>query len=761
MISSHAWNTYFRTLLKKFIAIFTLLLLGHSSNGQNYFLNGDAVALGGNCFSVTPPVTWQNGALWYANQLDLNLPFNIEFNMNFGNIDNNGADGMVFVLQTVGTAAIGDQGFGLGFQGFNPSFGIEFDTFSNPANNDPTFDHVAFQQNGNVSHNNPSNLAGPVQTSATNINVEDGQDHLVRISWDPITQMVELYVDCVLRLSDQNNLIGSIFGGNNLVYWGFTGSTGGSFNNQVVCMSDSYSFEPLDADTVICAGQAVQLAVPGSSQAAVTWSPAIGLNDATLSNPVATPTTTTTYCYTYYGQCNQTYTDCVNITVEQSPVVSAGSDVSFCAGAVATLQGSCSDPLAQLTWTGTAPIGGGASSLNATVNQPGTFTLTATTPQAQCASNDEAMVTEIPLPSIDLPTSAQICPGETVLFNLGEGWDEVTWSDNTNGPTYEASSSGTISVTVVETGCSNSASVQVNQVNLPNLDLGPDQAICEGNSTTLSPAILCDWSDGTTGMTYTTISPGLYWGAHTISGCTVSDTVLITTIAPPTIELGSDVNICEGESIILQIPLSGTWQDGSVGTNYTATSQEQVIVTVTAGPCLVQDMVMVRTLVAPMIDMGLDVNYCIGEEHSIGFDGVGSGVIEWSTGDTTERIDVAKSGVYWVEVTNTCGSDRDSISVVFQACSASVFVPNTFTPDGDGINDVFLVYADFIKSARMQIFDRWGECIYDSTDLTQAWTGNVHGGNYYAEDGVYAYLITYISDFNEFKTIRGNIFLMR
>ncbi|MFM7814150.1 MAG: lectin-like domain-containing protein, partial [Flavobacteriales bacterium] len=577
-----------------------------------------------------PAVTWQNGTVWYADQLNLNNSFNIEFTMNFGNIDNTGADGMVFVLQTVGTSAIGNQGFGLGYQGFNPSFGIEFDTFTNPGNNDPTYDHVAFQQNGNVTHGNGNNLAGPVQTSSTAADVEDGQDHQIRITWNPTTQIVELYVDCVLRLSDQNNLIGSIFGGNNLVYWGFTGSTGTYFNNQVVCMSDSYSFEPLDSDAVICAGESVQLEVPGSSQSAVTWSPALGLSDASITNPVATPSTTTTYCYTYYGQCNQTYTDCATITVEQIPTVSAGPDQSFCAGEIASLLGTCIDPLAQIAWVGTAPLAEGATTLNATVQQPGTFTITATTPQAQCSSSDDVIVSEIPLPVIDLPTSVQICPGESTTLDLGPGWDQVTWSDNSSSSSYTTSNAGVVQVTVVEAGCSNDASVQITEINVPNLDLGPDQTICAGNSTSLNPGILCAWSNGSTGLALVTSSPGLYWATHTTSGCSVSDTVIITTVPPPAIELGADVTLCEGETFVFQLPISGVWSDGSVSNAHISSSAEELHVTVTAGPCQVQDMVNVYLLTPPIVDMGLDVNYCNGTEHSIGFDGEGSGLIEWS-----------------------------------------------------------------------------------------------------------------------------------
>ncbi|MBL7942520.1 MAG: gliding motility-associated C-terminal domain-containing protein, partial [Flavobacteriales bacterium] len=75
----------------------------------------------------------------------------------------------------------------------------------------------------------------------------------------------------------------------------------------------------------------------------------------------------------------------------------------------------------------------------------------------------------------------------------------------------------------------------------------------------------------------------------------------------------------------------------------------------------------------------------------------------------------------------------------------NVFIPNSFTPDNDGINDVFKVISEGIDPEYydLMIFDRWGEIIFRSSDPTQAWTGNVHGGEYYVPTGVYPYLLKF------------------
>jgi len=143
-------------------------------------------------------------------------PFDIEFKLYLGTKDGTGADGVVFVLQTVGNTAIGASGDGMGYSGFSPSLGIEFDTYDNESwlgNPEIGADHTAISRNGNPLVA-ADILAGPVPANSGSANIEDGLDHPVRIVWEPATQLIEVYFDCELRISTNHNLIDSIFGGN-------------------------------------------------------------------------------------------------------------------------------------------------------------------------------------------------------------------------------------------------------------------------------------------------------------------------------------------------------------------------------------------------------------------------------------------------------------------------------------------------------------------------------------------------------------------
>ena len=106
---------------------------------------------------------------------------------------------------------------------------------------------------------------------------------------------------------------------------------------------------------------------------------------------------------------------------------------------------------------------------------------------------------------------------------------------------------------------------------------------------------------------------------------------------------------------------------------------------------------------------------------------------------TAITLTVVEPGWYVLQAVDTTGCPgRDS---VFVDLFYPVYVPTSFTPNNDGINDVFRVEGEDIRGYWMKIFNRWGELVFYSDDLAQPWQGNVEEGAYYAPDGVYLYQI--------------------
>ncbi|MEY3398467.1 MAG: hypothetical protein RL220_1061, partial [Bacteroidota bacterium] len=584
-----------------YIAIF--FLSDSVVQAQEYFLNGNAQALGNDCYAVTPAQGWQNGTVWYSNLLDLTQSFDLEFVMNYGSVDINGADGMVFVMQTVGTNAMGFNGGGMGFGGFMPSFGIEFDTYQNSDFGDLAADHLAFLKNGNVNHYNADNLLGPVQTSSISANVEDGADHIVRITWDEPSQTISCYFDCVLRLSMQIDLVGSIFNGTTSVYWGFTGSTGALFNLQTVCLSE-YILGTSD-DVSICPGETAQLIASGPEDGAYSWTPEEGLDNPAIQNPIASPEQTTTYTVTYTDLCGAQQSDVITVQVDPYPTADPISPAIFCEDQTGTLEVNSTNTGISYQWsTSDGSISGSTSGATIEVTEAGTYTVTLTN-AAGCAATFEGTAQTQAIPNWFVPEpSYLICPNEELIISTDAGPWTTTWSPlNSTSFTATIDEAGTYEVSHTDNICEASYTFIVEQVVFPVTDLGPDIQICETETVVLNPGAVVLWNTGETAATLSVNVTGTYSYVYTLDGCVTSDEISVQADAFPEFDLGDDQEICVGTNTILEINYTGNWSTGEVSDAITVSDAGTYGVSVQNGMCSNSDVVDISIIPLPELDL--------------------------------------------------------------------------------------------------------------------------------------------------------------
>ena len=308
--------------------VFAALLSAPAISAQ-FVLNGDAVDLGGGCFQLTEEVTNQAGSVWYDSLINLEDDFEVNFDINLGDLDATGADGIAFVLQPVSTG-LGSTGGGLGYEDIEPSIDIEFETWQNGENGDPSYDHVSIMQDGVLSHTAATALTDYVQIISGVANAEDGDYHQVRITWDASSQTITCYVDCDLRVTYTGDIVSEIFGDDPLVYMGFTAATGGSFNDQLVCLDYITAVDEL-ADVIVCPGDSVQLTVP-EGFASYEWSPTTGVSNPAIYNPWFSPEVTTTYTVILTDECGNEISDEVTVTVGSPDYANLGEDLELCEG---------------------------------------------------------------------------------------------------------------------------------------------------------------------------------------------------------------------------------------------------------------------------------------------------------------------------------------------------------------------------------------------------------------------------------------------
>ena len=210
-------------------------------NAADVIFIRDALNPSPGLYTLTPNQNNQRGMVWYQNRVDLRVEFTIDAELNFGDRDGSGADGIAFVIQNINTSQ-GSSGGGMGYQGISPSYAIEMDTYRNNTPDPSSSDHIAFVPNGTTNVRPP---AGDIVNVA---NIEDGNWHRMVIQWQPTTQMLS-YVfthDNGTTYADNKSvdLIGSTLG-SNIAFVGFTSATGGSrnlqqvrFDNNSFCIAD-------------------------------------------------------------------------------------------------------------------------------------------------------------------------------------------------------------------------------------------------------------------------------------------------------------------------------------------------------------------------------------------------------------------------------------------------------------------------------------------------------------------------------------------
>lgn len=175
---------------------------------------------------------------------------------------------------------------------------------------------------------------------------------------------------------------------------------------------------------------------------------------------------------------------------------------------------------------------------------------------------------------------------------------------------------------------------------------------------------------------------------------------------------------------------------------------------------------MVNVYPAPEVDLGADKVLCPEDEENnsppVFNAGPATKYIWQPTGETDRQIVAREPGTYSVKVTNEWGCESEASVNVDEVCPPRLFVPNAFSPDKDGINDVYKIQSVHVGKYQLLIFNRWGEIIFESKDKNYHWDGMYKGKP--MPIGVYPWIIIYEGDeepyLNEYKK-EGSVTVVR
>ena len=442
---------------------------------------------------------------------------------------------------------------------------------------------------------------------------------------------------------------------------------------------------------LICPGDQVQLNATGSAN--LHWVFSASLSATNIPNPIASPLTTTTYSVIDFNDCDA---DTLTVTVPVSiPITTISPAITMCIGEETQLSATGG---VSYSWSPTTGLD------NPNISDPTSSPLVTTLYIVTITTNDNCVIerqVQINIvnnsPGGAIYPPIDICQGTMTQLHAIDGgtWTWTPASSLSSGfvqHPYASPSDTTIYSVLITNACGQGTDFVTVNVLHPHIVADGGGTICPGKSVNAT-------ADG--GVTY-------LWQPTLYANPFDADT---TTLTPP----------------------QTTW--------FTVTGVDQ-------NNCHQTDSVFVFVLPRTQVDAGPDQYFEFpGSAYLLG-NAFGFEFFWWPTEglSCTDCIFPIASPQeetwYHLSIIDNEGCVSDDS--VFVKPYFPIYVPNTITPNGDGINDFFRAYGVNIKGFHLLIFDRWGVKIFESHDINEAWTGGV-SKEYYVQNDVYSWVIEYDS----------------
>ena len=510
----------------------------------------------------------------------------------------------------------------------------------------------------------------------------------------------------------------------------------------------------LGPDTTLCPGNSIMLHA-GNGYVTYKWQDGSADSVFKVKQPG-------TYFLAATDACGITFSDTIIINTHPPIPFYIGADTSICAGDTLTVTAPPGFIHYQWNTYHVTPDTGKVVKVYPDTN----FMYKATAELLPgCSASDSLLVIVKHVPPVHLGNDTSFCFGQSVVLAAGNSFDTYQWNTGAATENIRVATEGAYSVTAVLNGCSSYDTLSIVHVYpLPSFSLGNDTALCTGQQLAYNFSLMQAtylWSSGSTSKGFTIVQPGMYWLSVTQQGCTDADTIQVTYNPLPLVNLGKDTTLCEPGTLLLKAYNANAGylrQDGSTAHDYLVTHAGIYKVTATVNSCAASDTIAVNYKALPHFTLGKDTLLCSGEQYILEPSISTSASFLWQDGSAASAYTVTNPGLYYLTATNICGTYSDSISIIAGPCS--IMMPSGFTPNGDGLNDVFRVkYHFLVKKFDLIIYDRWGEKVFETTDIGKGWDGTWKGLP--ALPGAYVWVISLMDNNNKQQQLKGVVTLLR
>jgi gliding motility-associated-like protein len=501
----------------------------------------------------------------------------------------------------------------------------------------------------------------------------------------------------------------------------------------------------LGKDTSICkgGGYLINAAVAGGKN----W---LWQNSSTGTTHLAT-TAGKKYVRVTNGTC--TVSDTIVISEISPPSISLGRDTTLCIGSVYDIITAPNSNF-EYVWMGTV------KNFSYPIKTSGKYYIDLyDLPKKVCKVSDTVVVTFKAGTKINLGNDTVLCMGQSIDLNVAKyGFKSFTWWDNATTPGIRKNDISVIKhfVTGFDGVCVTSDTINVNYRPNLSISLGADIDLCD-NATkdfdiTTGFATQYEWISATGSTlantaTYTVTNPGgIFVGKVSDGFCPKFDTIKVNYKSTPIVNIGADIKVCDGipDPAILDASAAAAqsyqWNTGASLDKITVTTQGQYWVTASNGACTASDTAWVYFADSPSNSFGFaDSVFCDVPNLSFDFTQPNT-TYKWQDGFSSPIRKLKTPGVYWMVAENMCGKDSISVTISIDENGCRLNFPTAFSPNGDGINDVWLPTGQVVEWVELVIYDRWGEVIYKGNPFN-GWDGIV--GGKYVQDGIYPMTIAY------------------
>jgi gliding motility-associated-like protein len=466
------------------------------------------------------------------------------------------------------------------------------------------------------------------------------------------------------------------------------------------------------------------------------------------------------------------------ITVGTPIAYNFGPDIYLC-GKQDTLLQAPVIAGAKYAWNNTPPVDT-LDTLRVTVS--GVYTVSIN----GCGVTDSIGVFISTTPQINLGGNHVMCDSDNLVLNASTMNGVYTWAlngtvlpDNT-GQLQTVYPGGVYTVSVTVPGCGtykDTASITYSLPLKPPFSLGPDTLLCPKQVLPLNASIkgatAFAWSTGSTDSLIDVTQPGDYWVFVTYNGqCQVTDSVLVTYRDDQQLDF-HDTSICQGSFLVLAADFGqGTYswtanppqrndQNQTGQATYFVYDPGTFTVVAQVGQCVYKDSIKVTFDDSLHVYLPKDTSACNGSDFTLQLKG-NADTVTWQDGTQSFSYPIPQpGGTYTAIAKNGCGADTLSCVVTFGECACNLIMPNAFTPNEDGFNDILLpLNYCLMSSYRLDIYDRFGVLVFRSEDPLIGWDGTFHRKPAYP--GNYVWMVRYINTGTDKVVVKkGNVVLVR